>query len=135
MNVAISEQALALAGALITGAALGLGYDILRPARYKAEKIAAALLDLLFCAAAAVILFCGGMRTGNGKTGTWEMLFTLAGFLLYLYTISGHVLKLVFAVYRKCGLLLKSTEKFLKKLALSAKKFFSNVTKCFIIKR
>lgn len=85
METSVSLQAAAIGKAAAIGLALGFLYDLLRPLRFRAGKVAAALLDILFCAASGIAAFAYAMGAGDGRLGVCELGAMTVGFLLYLY--------------------------------------------------
>lgn len=95
METELKRQGLCLLMALLLGAALGLGYDVLRPPRRRGGRFLETALDCLFCAVSGCAVFAYAMGAENGRLGLWELTSVLAGFLLYMATLSGPVLKLL----------------------------------------
>ena len=85
------QQGLTLLLALLLGAALGLGYDLLRPLRRRSRGVLTALIDVFYALGSGVLAFVFAMGAANGRLGVWELAFTLAGFLAYLHTLSRRV--------------------------------------------
>ena len=93
METSVSLQAAAIGKAAAIGLALGLLYDLLRPLRFRAGKVAAVLLDVLFCAASGTAAFAYAMGAGNGRLGVCELGAMTVGFLLYLYIAEEKIAK------------------------------------------
>lgn len=135
MALQLRGQALGLLASLLLGLGLGLGYDILRPPRRHGGRVVGALLDVLFSLLAACACFIGAMGAENGRLGLWELAASLLGFLLYLYTLSPMILPVLSAGFELLCRLAARCKFFSEKCQVSAKKFFQNVRKCFIVKR
>lgn len=121
--------------ALIMGAALGFGYDLLRPPRRSCGRAAAICLDALYCAAAGLLLFSFAMGAGSGRLGTWELAAALAGFVGYMHTLSDPVSRAFSLSWNKLLSALSFFEKKLKEALVFAKFYFQKLGKCFIIKK
>ena len=119
----IAQQLGTLLRFLGGGFGLGLLYDLLRPPRRMAEK-GGAWLDVLFCAAAAAAVFCLTMTIENAHLGGWELIAALAGFCIYINSLS----RLLLPIFDKCARLLAAAlaacKKIIKNTALSAKSIF-----------
>ena len=123
------QQALALLLALIMGIGMGLLYDCFRPLRYRVGRIAAALLDLLFCLLCGAAAFVFAMGADNGRLGIWELSADLVGFLLYLHLLSPLCLPIFTYLAGLLFRIIKSYKKIWVKCAISIKWFFQNVRK------
>jgi len=95
MEISVAGQAVALLGALLLGLAIGLLYDLLRPPRYRVNKWLGRFLDLCFALLAGAAMFFYAMAADDGKLGVWELSLTMLGFLLYMYALSPHILKIL----------------------------------------
>ena len=126
MGTSPTAQALALLPALFLGTGLGLLYDLLRPPRRRGGAALQGLLDLLFALSAGAAAFLNAMAASNGRLGIWELAAALAGFLFYLHLLSPAILPLLERLDRVMSGTIRSSKKTVKKLAFSAKKFFSN---------
>ena len=135
MGVDVARQALSLALALGLGALTGLCYDLLRPLRRRGGRAAGALMDALFCIAAGAALFAYAMSAANGRLGIWELAAALAGFLIYMHTLSGVFLPVFTAAADVFYKIMATCKKTMKKSAVSAKIIFQKVRECFIIKK
>lgn len=93
METSVSLQAAAIGKAAVIGLVLGLLYDLLRPLRFRAGKVGAALVDMLFCAASGVAAFIYAMGAGDGRLGVCELGAMTVGFLLYLYVLGDKLMK------------------------------------------
>lgn len=135
MAAALDKQAMALALALLLGILTGVCYDFFRPLRHHSGKVLAAVQDALFCLIAGGGLFVFAMGADNGRMGLWELTAVLIGFLLYMHTLSTPILAFFTALFRYIKKAAVFCKKILKKIAVSAKKFFQKVRECFIIKK
>lgn len=135
MEISLALQSLRLLLALLLGVGTGLLYDVLRPMRRAAGKVAAALLDALFCLLTGTGLFVFAMDAGDGRLGQWELCAALLGFLSYLHLFSPFILP----VFEKAAAFLASglalCKKSLKNFLHFAKFFFQKLHQCFIIKK
>ena len=113
---------------------MGLLYDLLRPPRRRMGKGFAALLDILFCAAAGSAAFLFAMSAGNGRLGCWELLAALCGFLLYQYTLSRVFEPVVDKIFGFFCRIARRGKSFTKKVCKTAKFYFQKSKECFIIK-
>ena len=77
--------------ALLTGAATGLIYDLLRPLRRRSGRAGSAVLDVLFALCAGTAAFVFAMSAPGGRLGMWELTLILAGFIAYMYTLSSRI--------------------------------------------
>lgn len=93
METSVSLQAAAIGKAAVIGLVLGLLYDLLRPLRFRAGKVGAFLLDMLFCAASGTAAFFYAMGAGNGRLGVCQLGAMTVGFLLYLYIIGDKLVR------------------------------------------
>lgn len=118
MKVYIGAQAEALAWALLMGAGLGLAYDMLRPIRYSAGKTGAVAVDVLYSACTMAAVFCFSMRSESGSLGTWELFMILAGFLLYLQTLSDTIIRAELYMRKKTDIIKNWIKERAKKLWL-----------------
>ena len=135
MDIRLGAQALGLLLGLLTGAAQGLAYDILRPPRHGSGPLAGALLDALFCLAAGGGVFALAMSSGSGRLGTWELAAALAGFLLYMRLLSPPVLRAYMSGLSAGEAVAALCKRNIEKITISAKLFFQKLRKCFIIKK
>lgn len=135
MAAALDKQLLALGLALLLGILTGICYDFFRPLRRHSGKVWAAVEDALFCLIAGCGLFLFAMGADNGRMGLWELSMVLIGFLLYMHTLSTPILAFFTAFFRYIKKAADFCKKILKKIAVSAKKFFQKVRECFIIKK
>lgn len=134
MELDISAQALTLLLALLLGAALGLGYDFLRPLRRRIQGAARAFIDIFYALASGASGFVFAMGAANGRMGVWELSLTLAGFLLYLHTLSHRVYPIMDGGMNLAWKLIGKIKNFFQKTAKKVKFLFKKVRKCFIIK-
>ena len=130
----IGAQGCALLIAHGGGWLLGLLYDLLRPPRRRIGRGLAALLDILFCAAAGSAAFLFAMSAGSGRLGCWELLAALCGFLLYQYTLSRVFEPDVDKIFGFFCLIARRGKIFTKKVFKTAKFYFQKSKECFIIK-
>lgn len=93
METSVSLQAAAIGKAAAIGLVLGLLYDLLRPLRFRAGKVGAMLLDMLFCAVSGTAAFFYAMGAGDGRLGVCQLGAMTVGFLLYLYIIGDKIIK------------------------------------------
>ena len=135
MDRALWIQAVRLLLASGLGLGMGLVYDLLRPFRRRTGAVSGALADLLFCLLSGAAAFVYAMGSPDGRLGLWELTCTLLAFLLYLHTISDPVYRFFDGLWNVICRLMGSCKKIMEKSALSAKNFFQNVRKCFIVKR
>ena len=126
MGTSPAAQALALLPAFFLGMGLGLLYDLLRPPRRRGGEKLGALLDLLFALCAGAAAFLNAMGASDGRLGIWELAVSLLGFLFYLHLLSPGLLPLLERTDRVIFGTVRSSKKYVKKIAVSAKKFFSN---------
>lgn len=135
MAAALDKQVLALGLALLLGVLTGICYDFFRPLRRHSGRVWAAVQDALFCIIAGGGLFIFAMGADNGRMGLWELTAVLIGFLLYMHTLSTPILAFFTVLFRGIKKAAVFCKKILKKIAVSAKKFFQKVRECFIIKK
>ncbi len=128
-------QSLRLLLALLLGAGTGLLYDVLRPIRRASGKVAAAILDALFCLLAGTGLFLFAMGAGDGRLGQWELCAALLGFLAYLHFLSRFILPVLEFAAGTAASELALCKKSLKKFLHFTKFIFQKLHECFIIKR
>ena len=83
MESEIIEQLRALVTALVTGAALGLLCDIMKPVSPRSRLLSAFLVDLPFLLFGAFAVFVLGQRSGAGMR-LFFLLGVSAGFFIYL---------------------------------------------------
>ena len=121
MEIELTAQLRALLLSAALGVLIGLLYDLLRPPRRRTGRTAGALLDLLFCLLAGIGAFLYGMSAGNGRLGLWDLMGMLAGFLLYLHTLSPLLLPRFTAVLDFCGRFADRRKKERRKSGFSAK--------------
>lgn len=119
----------ALGLSCLTGLALGLVYDVLRPLRRRLGRGPAAVLDVLYALFSCGLAFVAALSSPGGRLGVWELSFILLGFLAYLWLLSDAVFSFtdrcfVFAI----GFLRLLKEKLNNILNLT-KLFFHNVQK------
>ncbi len=125
MGVDLSAQALSLLLACALGAALGLLYDLMRPVRRHGSST---LWDALFCLCAASGAFLYAMRSPGGMLGTAEILLCGFGLLCYFHLLSPIFLPLFVNLDCAIGAIWIFTQNSGKKVALSAKKLFQNLS-------
>ena len=121
MEIELMDQLRALLLSVALGALTGLLYDLLRPPRRRTGRTAGTLLDILFCLLAGIGAFLYGMSAGNGRLGLWELTGILAGFLLYMHTLSPLLLPRFTVALDICGRLMGNCKKGIKKTGLSTK--------------
>ena len=119
-----ARQALELLKALLLGTGLGLGYDLLRPARRRSGRGLGAALDGLFALAAGGAVFLQAMGAESGTLGLWQLAAVLLGFLLYLHALSPLLLPLLEKAYRVMRKTIQLFKKIEKNLWKCAKKSF-----------
>lgn len=134
MEIEIAGQALVLLLALLTGAATGLIYDLLRPLRRRSGRVGSAVLDVLFALCAGTAAFVFAMSAPGGRLGMWELTLILAGFIAYMYTLSSRIYPVAGSMFELLIRLFGQIKKFYKKTAEMAKFLFQKVRECFIIK-
>ena len=127
MEIHIRDQALVLTLSLLMGAGLGILYDMLRPPRRKMKKISAALVDALYCFLAGFAIFCFAMGADKGRLGTWELLAALAGFLVYMHTLSEYFLCFFSKVLDRLCMVVMSMKKIIKKSLNLLKLYFQKL--------
>ncbi len=127
MGVRLEDQLRSLLLALALGAAAGLLYDLLRPARRRSGRGLGAALDGLFALAAGGAVFLQAMGAESGTLGLWQLAAALLGFLLYLHALSPPLLRLFTAgLNRVCQLPFPGGKR-RKKFRDSAKNDFQNM--------
>lgn len=129
MELDLSRQGLALLLALLMGAGIGLAYDLLRPPRRRLGPPAGAVLDLLFSTAAGCAAFAYAMGVGDGRLGIWALGAALAGFLLYMHSLSAPLLRLFTALLDALCAGAAAVKKTAARLLSSAKKALGPVRK------
>lgn len=127
MEIELGLQIKALLLALFMGAGLGILYDALRPVRRKTGRAGGAVLDTLFCMAAAAAVFIYAMGADSGRLGIWELASALIGFLVYMHTLSGPVLRVFTALLELFCEAVAACKKIVRRLSVSAKKFCHGV--------
>ena len=125
MHVDLRAQALSLLLACALGTALGMLYDLLRTVRRHGNN---ALWDALFCLCAATGAFLYAMRSPSGMLGTAEILLCGLGLPSYFHPLSPLFLPLFDNLDRTIGAIWIFTQNSGKKVALSAKKLFQNLS-------
>lgn len=89
MDISVSGQAAALAGALLLGFLIGLAYDLLRiPRAYIRIPLLGETLDLLFWLAATAALFFYAVYAGNGEVRIYMALALMGGATVYFLALS-----------------------------------------------
>ena len=129
MEQNLQRQLLALLKALALGAALGLGYDLLRPPRRRGGRLLGARGDAAFALLAASACFLAAMEADSGRLGLWELTAALIGFLLYQQTLSPLFLPIFTSGYDAVRRLEVLCKIFSAKFQNSAKKNFQKVRK------
>ena len=122
MGVELKGQALALLLAAAMGWLLGVLYDLLRPVRRRTGRVMGAALDMLFCLAAGAAVFTYAMGAGSGRLGLWELTAALLGFLLYMHTLSGPLLRVFNALLELLCRLVGALKKTAARAVLLTKK-------------
>lgn len=135
MELSLHRQLLSLVTSFLLGLGLGLGYDLLRPPRYRGGAFAGALLDVLFSLLAGAAIFLCAMGVGEGRLGLWELCASTLGFLLYFPLFSPMILPLLTQGFRLLCSWIAWCKKVCVRCRISAKKNFQIVRKCFIVKR
>lgn len=134
MELDIGAQAAEILLAHLGGWLLGLLYDLLRPPRRRLRPLPAAMLDIVYCAAAFSAVFIFAMSAGSGRVGTWELFAALLGFLAYMHSLSRIFApwldKICAAAWRAVG----RGKNLSKKVWKIAKRYFQKSKECFIIK-
>lgn len=105
--------------------ALGLLYDLLRPVRRHSKDT---LWDVLFCLCAAAGAFLFAMHAPDGVLGTGEILLCGLGLLGYFHFFSPMFLPLFGKLDHIIGAIWIFTQNQGKKVLLSAKKLFQNLS-------
>jgi len=139
MELSISLQLVQACAAILTGAALGVFYDVLKTLRLRLHIWpVTALLDLVFWLVAAFVLFALGLGPGGGQLRLFMLICSLGGALLYFVSLSPFVLRVLGAVAGFIGMILgyavkpfkwlggqiQKTKKFYKKLFQKIAKWF-----------
>ena len=124
-----------LAFSFALGILVGVLYDALRPMRRASKTLAAALLDIVFCALTAGGFFCLAMSSRSGMLGLWELAAAAVGLLLYTHYLSAQVYRFFARGLDMLRALGKKFHKRVKKTVLSSKKYFIKMRECFIIRR
>lgn len=132
MNIATQAGAIFLAHA--GGWLLGLLYDLMRPPRRRLHRVWAAVLDVEFCLIAGCAAFVFAISAGDGRLGTWELTAALAGFLLYLHTLSRFLEPILDKICSAVWRFARRAENLTKKVWKYAKRYFQKSKECFIIK-
>lgn len=101
--------------ALLTGAATGLIYDLLRPLRRRSGRAGSAVLDVLFALCAGTAAFVFAMSAPGGRLGMWELTLILAGFIAYMYTLSSRIYPVAGSMFELLIRLFGQIKKFYKK--------------------
>ena len=101
--------------ALLTGAATGLIYDLLRPLRRRSGRVGSAVLDVLFALCAGTAAFVFAMSAPGGRLGMWELTLILAGFIAYMYTLSSRIYPVAGSMFELLIRLFGQIKKFYKK--------------------
>lgn len=127
MQTAIGTQTQALLLALLLGMAAGLCYDVLRPLHRCCGTLEAFLGDLLFCTSAAAAAFAFAMGMGGGRAGVWEIMASLAGFLLYMLAFGESVRKILVIIRTTVRHIKNKLINILKIFVVSAKKLFQKL--------
>lgn len=135
MGVPLGVQGLRLLLAAVQGLGTGLLYDLLRPLRRRAGRVAAAAADVLFALLAGIGAFLFAMGAGSGRLGQWELAAMLLGFLLYLRLLSPAVLPLVDGGEALAFRIVERYKKSRIKFLFLLKKHFQNLKKCNIVRR
>lgn len=95
MEVSVTAQAAAFAGGLGLGFGLGLLYDLLRLFRHRLRlPLLSGALDLLFWAAATVVLFLWTLTVEGGQMRIYTILSIALGGVAYFLSLSRPVLKI-----------------------------------------
>jgi spore cortex biosynthesis protein YabQ len=96
MESPITQQMAQAAASLITGAGLGIFYDLLRAFRRRCKAFVVTLaLDVVFWIGAALVLFTLGLGPGNGELRIFMLIFVLGGAVLYFLGLSEVVLQIL----------------------------------------
>ena len=133
MHVDVSLQLAQLAMSVLTGFALGLGYDALRALRREVRKNAA--LDALFCAVLLLALFTLGMDIGQGGLHIFMFCAAAAGFAAYMALLSPVILPVFARLTGFTAKFFSPLRKFIKKLADTVKKCFSKAFNWYTMKK
>ena len=123
-----AAQALTFLRCVGLGAALGLGYDVLRALRRSLGwRWLAFLLDLLFWAAATVLLFTAALAWEAGRVRLYLGCALLLGGGTYLLSLSRLVLPALLAACAWVGRLTLWLLRPARRLGRGTKKFFKNI--------
>lgn len=139
MELSITLQLTQACAAILTGAALGIFYDILKTLRLRIWPITV-ILDLIFWLVAAFVLFALGLGPGMGQLRLFMLICVLGGALLYSVSLSPVILAALGAVADFIGVILgylvkpfKLLGKQIKKTKKNLKNIFQNILKWFRI--
>lgn len=129
MEQSLEIQALRLLLGFVMGAALGLGYDCLRPLRRRSARMGAAALDVAFSFFAGLLAFLFAMGAGSGRMGLWELASAFLGFTGYMYALSDAVFAALDGAYTAAARMTARVKNFIKKIAQTAKFLFPKARK------
>ena len=140
MELPISMQLQEAAASLLFGAVLGLVYDLMRAVRIKAGGPAVHILDILYCAFAAMAMFTLGIASGEGRLRVFMAIIAAAGAGLYfisfgrlVFPAACYLVGLISRLIVFCLIPIKLLSKPLKKCLFFFKNIFQNVKRWFTI--
>ena len=100
MEITVAEQTYAFLFSLLTGAALGVFYDVFRVLRIaiRPGKAAIVIQDAIFFVVCGAVTFVFMLTENYGQIRIFLILGELMGFMLYYFTIGALVIKCAHAV-------------------------------------
>ena len=116
-----------LLAALGLGISAGLIYDLLRP--FRRGTGSGIIGDLIFCLICSFTMFVFAMSSNDAKTGTWELVFALMGFILYIFSLSRLFLPFFYKSLRTLDSVLEINKKYIKKIKVYRKNLFKKTQK------
>ena len=126
MEISVTGQALAFAGAAALGILAGIVYDLLRIVRRRADRRAVAgALDLLFWLIVTGALFCYALEAGGGRLRLFMPAGAALGAAFYFLTASA-------AVCRAGSRMLDAVCGAIRVVCAGVKKFSSFVKNSFL---
>ena len=134
MEISVSGQAAALAGAFALGVGVGLAYDLIRiPRAYVRIHLLGTVLDFLFWLAVTAALFLYAINAGNGEVRIFMVAALFGGALFYfllfspwIRAFSQMIITAVTAVWHFITFPLIQAANAIKKLKEKLKKSFSS---------
>jgi hypothetical protein len=125
MELPVAKQAAQAALAFILGSGLGLVYDFIKAFRLRLRSgLGTALLDVVFCTAAALCLFAFGLGPGEGRLRLFMLIFVGLGGAAYAGLLSNTAME-IFSYFAGAA------AAFLRPLRAAAVKFRAKLKKTF----